>query len=419
MDCWFDSGSMPFAQHHYPFENKDLIDKNEQYPADYICEAIDQTRGWFYTLLAVSTMLGKGTPYKNVICLGHILDKNGQKMSKHIGNIIDPWLMIEKYGADVVRWHLYTVNQPGETKKFSEDGLRESGKMFITLLNVVSFYKMFAIENTKETKEGNPKNILDKWIISKLNLLTRNITENLDQYNIITAGRRLEEFINDLSVWYLRRSRDRFKEGDKDAIQILGYVLINISKLIAPFIPFTAEYIYRELSGKLESVHLENWPEVNKKLIDEKLEEQMQEVRNICSLALQIRAEKGIKVRQPLASLKIRNPKSEIRNNDELSNLIKDEINVKEIVFGAKIETDVELDTNLTEELKEEGLVRDFIRSIQSKRKEMGLTPKDKIRILYSDDKEIIEKYAGQIKKQVIAEEIVFNEKAGLAIDKL
>jgi isoleucyl-tRNA synthetase len=260
---------------------------------------------------------------------------------------------------------------------------------------------------------------LDKWIISKLNLLTRNITENLDQYNIVTAGRELEEFINDLSVWYLRRSRDRFKEGDKDAIQILGYVLINISKLIAPFIPFTAEYIYRELSGKLESVHLENWPEVNKKLIDEKLEEQMQEVRNICSLALQIRAEKGIKVRQPLASLKIRNPKSEIRNNDELSNLIKDEINVKEIVFGAKIETDVELDTNLTEELKEEGLVRDFIRSIQSKRKEMGLTPKDKIRILYSDDKEIIEKYAGQIKKQVIAEEIVFNEKAGLAIDKL
>ncbi|HUT96420.1 MAG TPA: isoleucine--tRNA ligase [Candidatus Paceibacterota bacterium] len=421
MDCWFDSGSMPFAQFHYPFENKNLIDKDERYPADFICEAIDQTRGWFYTLLAISTLLDKGTPYKNVICLGHILDKNGQKMSKHIGNIIDPWEMIEKYGADVVRWHFYTINQPGETKRFDEQALKESSKMFNTLLNVLTFYKMFSSDKIKDLTKKDIENVLDKWIISKLNFLINEITEHLDKYSITIAARHIEEFINDLSVWYIRRSRDRFKDGDKNAMKVLGFTLINLTKLIAPFIPFTAEHIYKELSGEKESVHLEDWPKVEKKLIDEKLEEKIKQVREICSLALQKRAEVGIKIRQPLNKLQIPNYKLQ----DELIDLIKDEVNIKEVATDLK--EGVILDTTITKELKEEGFVRDFVRSIQVLRKEVGLTPKDRIRVYYGlssvalakEGKEIISKYTEQIKKQVIAEKIEFKEGADLTIDKI
>jgi len=414
MDCWFDSGAMPFAQYHYPFENKDLIDKGKQYPADFICEAMDQTRGWFYTLLAVSTILDKGTSYKNVISLGLVLDKNGQKMSKHLGNIIDPWLMIEKYGADVLRWYFYTINQPGETKRFNENNLKESSKIFITLLNVLNFYKMFANKEIGNLKERDLDNILDKWIISKLNLLIQNNTEALDKYDITTSARRLEEFINDLSVWYLRRSRERIKDGDKEAIKTLKYVLLELSKIIAPVMPFIADYIYKESGGEKESVHLEDWPRVNKKLINKKLEEKMEQVRNICSLALQARAEKGIKVRQPLQQLTVNKKQLTV----ELVNLIKDEINVKDVVFDPKLKEKIKLDTEISEELKEEGMVRDFVRSIQALRKEAGLTPQDKIKVYYSENKDVIEKYKNQIKKQVIAEEVVFGGD-GLKIKKI
>lgn len=404
MDCWFDSGSMPFAQSHYPFENKNFIDKGEKYPADFICEAIDQTRGWFYTLLAVSTLLDKGACYKNVICLGHILDKNGQKMSKHIGNIIDPWEMIEKYGADALRWHLYTLNQPGEAKRFDEQALKESTKMFNTLLNVLSFYKMFGSAEISEIKKKDLNNILDKWIISKLNFLIQRNTEDLDKYDIIASARRLEEFIDGLSTWYLRRSRERFKEGNKKVMDVLGYVLMDLAKLIAPFIPFTADYIYQELGGEKESVHLEDWPENEKKLIDEKLEEQMEQVRDICSLALQKRMEAGIKVRQPLAELQI----PELNFSNDSLELINKEVNVGRTTMISNIKVGVILNTEITDELKEEGLVRDFVRSIQVLRKEANLTPKDKIKVYYSENKNIIEKYAEQIKKQVIAEELIF-----------
>jgi len=408
MDCWFDSGAMPFAQSHYPFENKDLIDKKKQYPADFISEAIDQTRGWFYTLLAISTLLERGTSYKNVICLGHILDKDGQKMSKHIGNIIDPWEMIEKYGADVVRWHLYTVNQPGETKRFDEQALKESGRMFITLLNVLTFYKMFVSkEKIDDLKTKNLSNVLDKWIISKLNLLVRETTEELDKYDITTAARKLESFINDLSVWYLRRSRDRFKNGDEKAMMTLKHVLINLAKLIAPFIPFTAEYIYRELNGKLESVHLENWPEVEKKLGDEKLEANMELTRELCNLGLGSRSAQDIKIRQPLSGLTVGKKYQNL--DSQFIDLAKEELNVKNIDYQIELGDEVKLDTTITEELREEGMVRDFVRQIQAKRKEAGLTPKDKIKVYYSENKEVIEKHSDQIKKQVIAEDILFS----------
>ncbi len=419
MDCWFDSGAMPFAQFHYPFENKNLIDKGERYPADFIAEAIDQTRGWFYTLLAVSTMLGKGTSYKNVICLGHVLDKNGQKMSKHIGNVIDPWQMIEKYGADVVRWYLYTINQPGEPKRFDEDNLKDSSRIFITLLNVINFYKLFA-ENKKidDLKNNDLVNILDKWINSKLNQLIQNTTGKLNNYDITTAAREIEGFINDLSVWYVRRSRDRFKGDDeKDklrALKTLRRVIFNLIRLLAPFTPFVAEYIYQEMKGKKESVHLEDWPDIKGKLIDKELEEKMEKVREICSLALQKRAEIGIKVRQPLRELKI----PEYKLEKELLDLIRDEVNVKEVVFDKSLKEGVVLDTTITPEFKEEGIVRDFVRSVQAKRKEMGLTPKDKIKVIFGDEtfKDVVDKNKEQIQKSVIATNIVFEMGKDLTI---
>lgn len=419
MDCWFDSGAMPFAQYHYPFENKELIDKGMQYPADFIAEAIDQTRGWFYTLLAISTLLNKGTSYKNVICLGHILDKKGQKMSKHIGNVIDPWEMIEKYGADAIRWYVYTINSPGEPKKFDEQGLKESGRIFITLLNVVNFYKMFSSTKDKDKSEvnlkgGDLKNVLDKWIVSKLNSLIENSTKQLDKYKITNTARNIEEFINDLSVWYLRRSRDRLKGENNDekvrALKTLKWVTLNLTKLLAPFTPFIAEYIYKELKGEKQSVHLENWPETEDRLINKELEEKMERTREICSLALQKRAEVGIKVRQPLQKLTINNKKL----TKEFIDLIKEEVNVKEVVIGDKIE----LDTKINPKLKEEGIMRDFIREIQALRKKQGLVPKDKIKVYYSEDKDIIKKNKEEIKKAIIAEDIIF-KKGGLRIETL
>jgi len=412
MDCWFDSGAMPFAQYHYPFKNKDLIDEGKQYPADYISEAIDQTRGWFYTLLAISTILDKGTCYKNVICLGHVLDKDGQKMSKSKGNIVDPWEMIEKYGADAIRWYLYTINQPGEPKRFDEKGLKESDRMFITLLNVVNFYKMFSGERKiDDLGEKDLTNVLDKWINSKLNSLINEISDSLNKYDITTPARKLEELINDLSTWYVRRSRDRFKGDDeKDklmALKNLRRIIFNLTRALAPFAPFIAEHIYQEMGGE-KSVHLTDWPDAKGKFIDKELEEKMQQVRNIVSLALQKRTENGIKVRQPLAKLTI--PKYKLEN--ELLELIKDEVNVKEVILDSKMKDGVKLDTKLTPELKEQGMVREFIRSVQAERKKQGLTPKDKIKVCFGDKelKEIIEKNKGQIKKSVIADDIVFGK---------
>ena len=442
MDCWFDSGSMPFAQYHYPFENKQLIDKGKQYPADFIAEGLDQTRGWFYTLLAVSTLLDKGPSYKNVISHGLVLDKEGKKMSKSLGNVVDIWEMIDKYGVDVIRWYFYTINQPGEAKRFDEEGLKESTKTFITLLNVVNFYKMFSSEEVGDLEKKDLTNVLDRWINSKLNSLIKEVTEKLDKYDIFTAGRKIEEFITDLSVWYVRRSRERFKNGDEKAVRVLRYVLLNLIRLMAPFTPFVAEHIYKEISSLAkvsedrESVHLCDWSKVNKRLIDKDLEEKMEKVREICSLALQKRAEAGIKVRQPLQQLTINNKQL----TKELLDLIKDEVNVKEVKLSARGgsalggKEGVVLDTRITKELEEEGLIREFIRQIQALRKEKGLTPKDKIRVYFglsaavptkvgtkvgdSKLKDIIEKHKDQIKKQVIAERVEYKE-GELEIDKI
>lgn len=413
LDCWFESGSMPYGQMHYPFENKEKFERN--FPAQFIAEGADQTRCWFYYLHVISTAIKNNEAFKNVVVNGMVLAEDGKKMSKHLNNYPDPMDVFDRYGADAVRYYLATSPvMKAEDLCFSEKGVDEVvKKVLMILLNVLSFYKLFA-ENTEASTKS--KNVLDKWILSKIESQKKEITEGYNNYDLNKATNPIEKFINDLSTWYIRRSRDRFKNGDKDAMQTLKYVLLELSKIIAPVMPFTAEHIYKEVGGDKESVHLEDWPETNKKLIDEKLEEQMKQIREICSLALQKRAEAGIKVRQPLNKLQISNYKL----SNDLLDLIKDEVNVKEIVIDDQLKEGVVLDTIITEELKAEGIVRDFIRSIQILRKEANLTPKDRIRVYFSSAelKEIIVKYAEQIKKQVIAEEIVFQE-GELRIDKI
>jgi len=414
LDCWFESGSMPYAQMHYPFENKEKFEKN--FPAKFIAEGVDQTRAWFYYLHILSTALKNSEAFENVIVNGMVLAEDGKKMSKHLNNYPDPMDVFEKYGADAARYYLATSPvMKADDLCFSEKGVDEVvKKVSLMILNILNFYKLFSSPAQDGSASGG-KNILDKWILSKTESLKKEITDGYENYDLNKATKPIAGFIDELSTWYVRRSRERFKNDDKEAMQTLRYVLLEFSKIIAPIMPFIADYLYQEL-GNSASVHLADWPEVNKKLIDEKLEEQMEQTRNICSLGLQKRAETGIKVRQPLAKLKVKSQKLKI---DELTDLIKDEVNVKEIEFDIKLNNDVELDTNISEELREEGLVRDFVRSIQAKRKEMGLTPKDRIRVIYSDlsrpegaenFREIISKYADQIKKQVIAEEIIFGD---------
>jgi len=354
-DVWFDSGSMPFAQ------------GGAQFPADYISEAIDQTRGWFYTLLAVSTLLGKGAPYKNVISQGHVLDEKGEKMSKSKGNVVDPWYIIEKYGVDAARWYFYTVNQPGDPKLFTEKDIDQVLKKFILIFwNCFVFYQTYKKNITPTPKGrgsdrsvGEPKNILDKWIISRLNELIQETTEKLDKYDVTGAARVIEDFIiNDLSLWYIRRSRKRFEK----AAGTLALVLQTISKLTAPFIPFLSEEIYK---GNKNSVHLEDWPKANVKLINKKLNQKMIRAREIVALALAERAKAGIKVRQPLAFLLVPD-----KIDKELSELIKDEVNVKKIIFSNTLI----LDTKITPELKKEGELREIIRNIRDLRKEIGVS---------------------------------------------
>lgn len=403
LDCWFESGSMPYAQMHYPFDNKEKFDKN--FPAKFIAEGVDQTRAWFYYMHVLSTALKNSEAFENVIVNGMALAEDGKKMSKHLNNYPDPMEIFEKYGADAVRYYLATSPvMRAEDLCFSEKGVDGVvKKVSLMILNILSFYKLFATGTEESVKS---KNILDKWILSKTESLKKEITEGYENYDLNKATKPIAGFIDELSTWYVRRSRERFKSGDnKEAVQTLKYVLLEFSKVIAPIMPFMADYLYREF-GNTDSVHLEDWPGVDKKLIDEKLEEQMEQVREICSLGLQKRAEAGLKVRQPLNKLQV--PRYKIQ--DELLNLIKDEVNVKEVVMDDNLKEGVVLDTTITEELKAEGLVRDFVRSIQAKRKEMGLTPKDKIRVIYSENKEIVSKYADQIKKQVIAEELIFGD---------
>ncbi|PJE57525.1 MAG: isoleucine--tRNA ligase [Candidatus Portnoybacteria bacterium CG10_big_fil_rev_8_21_14_0_10_38_18] len=409
LDCWFESGSMPYGQMHYPFENKEKFDKN--FPAKFIAEGADQTRCWFYYLHVLSTAVKNSEAFKNVVVNGIVLAEDGKKMSKKLNNYPDPMEVFEKYGADAVRYYFATSPvMKTEDLCFSEKAVSEVVKrVMLILLNVFSFYKMFEL-GVKESSKS--KNILDRWILSRTESLKKEITDGYDNYDINKATVPIEAFVNDLSTWYLRRSRERFKGDNKrdkeNAVKTSKYVLLELSKLMAPVMPFVSEYIYKELDREKESVHLEDWPKVNKKLIDKKLEEKMQKVRDICSAVLQKRAEEGIKVRQPLAEIKIKLKKGVI--DEQLTELIKDEVNVKGVAFDSKIKEEVILDTQITPQLEEEGMVREFIRQVQAERKKAGLTPKDKINVYFSDEKlrKIVEKNKEKIKKQVIAEDIEF-----------
>ncbi len=423
-DIWFDSGAMPFAQWHYPFENKDFIDKKEKFPAEFICEGVDQTRGWFYTLLAVSTLLGLEAPYKNVLSYGLVLDKHGKKMSKSKGNAVNVGDIIDRFGVDALRWYFYTVNAVGMPTKFDENDVQRIFRRFImTLWNSFSFWKIYSNDKYNQKSEVIPDNILDKWIISEFNALIKNVTEKLDNYDLVGAARNIESFLDDLSNWYLRLSRNRFKEeNNKEAYKVFSFILVNFTKIIAPFIPFTSDHIFKEMTGQ-KSVHLEKFPQ--EKIIDDELLEKMKDIRKVASVGLELRAKAGIKVRQPLKQLAIN-----IKFDDNLTSLLKDELNIKEIIFNKEnikennwlfVENGnfkVSLNTEITAELKNEGTLREVIRNIQSLRKKAGLTPKDKVALcLYSDNKQIsgiIEKNKETIKKDTILSDIVFEKQSDL-----
>lgn len=414
MDVWFDSGAMPFAQDHYPFDFAQ--DKPLPYPADYISEAIDQTRGWFYTLHAVGVLMGRGKAYKNVICLGHILDDKGKKMSKSLGNIVDPWTMMDKYGVDTLRLWMYSVNQPGESKNFDEKTVSElHSKVFNLLYNVLAFYELYRDQSLENDTYAPSENILDQWITARLDILISDMTESLDSFKLLEPVRALREFIDELSTWYVRRSRERLKEGDADAKKTLYYVLKTIATLMAPFAPFAAEDMWQSLKNEtdVESVHLSAWPQSRKS--NPEILQEMKRVREIVTSGLEARQKAGIKVRQPLGSLKIKNEKLKI----EYEEIIKDELNIKELVYDTQLSIEVELDTHITLELRAEGQYRELVRAIQDMRKKQGLSPSDVIKLQIEtnvEGQELIEIFKGDLLKTVGAKELSIAENEGTEV---
>ncbi|MDO8593900.1 MAG: class I tRNA ligase family protein [bacterium] len=408
-DCWFESGSMPYGQAHYPFDKMekgsvgDIFDpvgsfwhKPQGFPANFIAEGIDMTRGWFYSMLVLGVALFDKAPYKQVIVNGIVLAENGAKMSKRLKNYPDPLEVIGKYGADALRYYL--LSSPvvrGEDLRFSERGVDEvNKKVFNRLDNVLQFYLLYADKTDLRFRIKDSSNILDKWIHAKLNQLVAEVTKALEHYELDKATRPIGDFVDDLSTWYLRRSRERIKSDDLDernrALSTLRHVLSEFAKIMAPFTPFFAEYLYQTIHNpnatNVKSVHLESWPSAGR--ADEKSLKDMEEVRKIVSLALEARAKANIKVRQPLQALKVKNTvlssppacagrrmrgsslDSRLHGND--IDLIKDEVNVKEVVFDASLQTEVELDTTITPELREEGVFRELARFVQEMRKKLG-----------------------------------------------
>jgi len=342
IDCWFDSGSMPFAQLHYPFENKELFEK--RFPADFISEAVDQTRGWFYTLLAISTLLFDKAPFKNCIVLGHVNDKKGIKMSKHIGNVVDPWSVLDKQGADAVRWYFYTSSAPWLPSRFYEDAVSECQRKFMgTLWNTYAFFVLYAEIDGYNPAEYRLKNcklsLMDKWVLSKLNTLVKTVNDGLEEYKIFETSRAIESFVDELSNWYVRRGRERYwgsemTEDKAAAYTTLWTVLVTLSKLLAPYTPFMAESIYRNLvpaffTDAPESVHLCDFPTCDESMIDGELEEGMEDVLSIVLLGRSARNASNVKNRQPLGKLYVATDKT-VKLTEGLYEIARDELNVKQ-----------------------------------------------------------------------------------------
>ena len=343
IDCWFDSGAMPFAQHHYPFENKQMFE--EQFPAQFISEAVDQTRGWFYSLLAESTLLFNKAPYENVIVLGHVQDENGQKMSKSKGNAVDPFDALATYGADAIRWYFYINSAPWLPNRFHGKAVQEGQRKFMgTLWNTYAFFVLYAnideFDATKYTLDYASLSIMDRWLLSKLNTVVGEVDKNLENYRIPEAARALQEFVDEMSNWYVRRSRERFwakgMEQDKiNAYMTLYTALVTIAKAAAPMIPFMTEDIYRNLVCSIdkeapESVHLCDFPEVHQEMMEEELEAAMEEILELVVMGRAARNTANIKNRQPIQTMYVR---SNIELSDRYTTIIKEELNVKEIVF--------------------------------------------------------------------------------------
>ena len=383
IDCWFDSGSMPFAQLHYPFENQDLFEKN--FPAQFISEAIDQTRGWFYTLTALGTALFGRTPFENCIVLGHVLDSKGQKMSKSKGNGVDPMVLLNEVGADATRWHFYTCSAPWLPTRLGLENVQETQRGFLsTLWNVYSFYVLYAeIDqfNPLEYKDYKVTNIMDKWIISKLNTLVKEVDEKLDKYDITSAALQIESFTDELSNWYVRRNRERFWSQELTDEKIGAYVtlykvLVTLSKISAPFVPFMTEEIYQNLVAGLdktapESIHLCSWPEYDATAVDTKLEQEMDLAYTIVKLGRSARNSVNIKNRQPLSEMLI----SVDTLPEYYSDIVKEELNVKKVELGAEMSDYVnfEIKPNLPVLGKEYGKLIPRIKEEIAKKNQMDL----------------------------------------------
>ena len=436
IDCWFDSGAMPFAQWHYPFESEDTFKKS--FPADYISEAIDQTRGWFYSLHAISTLLFEQPCYKNVICLGHILDAEGEKMSKAKGNVVDPWSVLNKHGSDALRWYLFTSAPAGNVRRFSTDAVGEVLRnVLLTLWNVYSFFVVYANIDQFNPKAVNKAALsdLDRWVLSRLNQLIADVDGALDNYDPTSAGRKLEIFIDELSNWYVRRSRRRFWKSQSDEDKLAAYstlyeCLVTLTKLIAPFMPFVADEIYGNLVKSIEpeadeSVHLSSFPVSDPSKIEDKLIEATNLVMTICSLGRAARAKANIKVRQPLAkaTVKVRS-EGEKTALQTLTYQILDELNVK----GVDIEAAGELDakpgyvsaaegdyavcvaTELSPELEAEGMARELVRRLQTMRRSAGLDITDHIITYYQGGDSldrVMSEFADYIKQETLTKDLI------------
>ena len=352
IDCWFDSGSMPFAQHHYPFENKELFES--QFPADFISEAVDQTRGWFYSLLAISTLIFNKAPFKNVIVLGHVQDENGQKMSKSKGNAVDPFDALTTYGADAIRWYFYTNSAPWLPNRFHGKAVTEGQHKFMgTLWNTYAFYVLYAeidkFDPTKHTLDPAHMTVMDKWLLSKLNSMVKAVDENLENYRIPEAARALQEFVDEMSNWYVRRGRERYwvqgMTDDKTAAYMTLYTaLVTTAKAAAPMIPFMAENIYQNLVRSVdknapESVHLCNFPKVDESAVDTHLEEEMERVLEIVVLGRAARNGSSRKNRQPLGVMYV---KTDLKLEDFCTDIIKDELNIKRVCFTDEVDNFVD-----------------------------------------------------------------------------
>ena len=412
IDVWFDSGSMPFAQYHYPFENKEIFE--QQYPADFVCEGLDQTRGWFYSLMAIGVLMSGQNSYRNVVVNGTVLDKDGKKMSKSVGNVVDPIPVIERFGADAVRWYFVTAASVGNDYRFAEDLVQKAATGFLsTLWHSYSFFVTYAnLDGFRPVENPLPvgsRALLDRWLLSQLNICVRRVTEELEDFDPTGSARAIEGFVNDLSNWYIRRSRRRFwkSESDSDKVsahQTLHQALVTTAQLLAPFAPFLADEVYRNLSvgDGADSVHLSDWPAVDSAAVDERLSADMARARRIVELGHKERDRANLKVRQPLAAAAVPGPSLE----PELEAIVLDELNLKTLIYADPASQEVVLDTHLTPELRREGLAREVVRRIQSARKAAGYNIEDRIEVRYTADGELavaIAHWKGRIQRETLA----------------